>query len=71
MTPEVGEHLKAADVEIRPYDGVWADLATAAKCGKRVWANPAKVSQAIFDAVEEAQARRRRPQRPLNPSERL
>lgn len=53
---DVAAHLAAAGVAVKPYGAVWGDITAAAKAGKTVWADPAKVSLAIFDAVEEGRA---------------
>jgi Xaa-Pro aminopeptidase len=54
VTPDVAAQLDAANVSVRPYAAAADDLRAAAVAGRRVWADPAKVSLALFDAVEEA-----------------
>lgn len=54
VSEPVAAHLATAGVTVKPYNAVWADLTAAAKAGKRVWADPNKVSLAIFETVEEA-----------------
>jgi Xaa-Pro aminopeptidase len=52
--PDVAAHLAAAGVTQRPYCDVSAALREASALGRRVLADPAKVSLALFDAVEVA-----------------
>ena len=54
VVPDVAAQLAAASVTVRPYAAAVEDLRAAAAAGRRVWADPAKVSLALFDAVEEA-----------------
>lgn len=54
VTPAVAAQLAEAHVTVRPYAAAADDLRAAAAAGKRVWADPAKVSLALFDAVEDA-----------------
>lgn len=54
VTPAVAAHLQEAGVTLRPYEAVTNALRAAAAAGQRVMADPAKVSLALFDAVEEA-----------------
>lgn len=56
VVPDVAAQLAAASVTVRPYAAAVDDLRAAAAAGRRVWADPAKVSLALFDAVEEAAA---------------
>jgi len=54
VVPDVAAQLAAASITVRPYAAAVEDLRAAAAAGRRVWADPAKVSLALFDAVEEA-----------------
>ena len=54
VTPEVGTHLAEAGVKVQPYGSITHALRAAAAAGKRVMADPAKVSLALFDAVTDA-----------------
>jgi Xaa-Pro aminopeptidase len=54
VTPDVAAQLAAAHVTVRPYVAAAEDLRAAAAAGRRVWADPAKVSLALFDAVDDA-----------------
>ena len=49
---DVKAHLEEAGVTLKPYGGAIEALRAAAAAGRKVLADPAKVSLAFFDAVE-------------------
>lgn len=51
VTHEVAAHLKESRVSIAPYEGVTAALAAAAAAGLKVYADPQRVSLALFEAA--------------------
>lgn len=42
VSPAVGDHLKEAGVEVRPYDSFLTDVREAAAAGKTIWLDPSK-----------------------------
>ncbi|GLC69902.1 hypothetical protein PLESTF_000893800 [Pleodorina starrii] len=54
VLPPVAEHLAAAGVQVKPYDGLLADVAAIAAAGGRLWLDPARVSYAVYQAAKAA-----------------
>ncbi|KAG2426136.1 hypothetical protein HYH02_014851 [Chlamydomonas schloesseri] len=51
--PAVAQHLAAAGVQVKPYDGLLADVAAAA-AGGRLWLDPGRTSYAVYQAAAKA-----------------
>ena len=43
MTDEVAAHLKAAQVEVKPYEQLVEDVQKVAQSQAKIWADPSKV----------------------------
>ncbi|GIL92401.1 hypothetical protein Vretimale_6469 [Volvox reticuliferus] len=56
VVPPVAEHLAASGVQVKPYDGLLADVADIAESGGRLWMDPARVSYAVYQAAKKAAA---------------
>ncbi|GIL68768.1 hypothetical protein Vafri_22006 [Volvox africanus] len=56
VVPAVAEHLAASGVQVKPYDGLLADVAAIAASGGRLWMDPARVSYAVYKAAKKATA---------------
>ncbi|KAG2489091.1 hypothetical protein HYH03_012317 [Edaphochlamys debaryana] len=54
VTPAVAEHLQAGGVEVKPYDGLLADVAALAAAGGKLWMDPARTSYAVYQAAAKA-----------------
>ncbi|PNH10857.1 putative Xaa-Pro aminopeptidase P [Tetrabaena socialis] len=54
VVPPVAEQLQAAGVQVKPYDGLLADVSAVAASGERLWLDPARVSYAVYQAAAKA-----------------
>ncbi|CAM8928443.1 unnamed protein product [Rhodiola kirilowii] len=69
VTPEVMDHLKSANVELRPYDLILSEIESLAAKGANLWLDKSSLNAAIVNTFKSACDRIKRKKKPVSNGE--